>query len=218
MLFFNLHTHSSTKQNDVLELVNQCPHEFEASFDAYSIGIHPWYIQENRVDSDLKLIEEKLTTPTCLAIGECGLDKKIQIPLQLQETVFEKQLLLAERFQKPVIIHCVAAFQEIIAIKKKLKISVPMVVHGFSKNQQTAKQLLENDFYLSFGKNLIQNSKLESVFKEIPLNRIFLETDMMDVSIESVYELASKFKNIPILAMQQAIAENVERVFKIANK
>ena len=61
---------------------------------------------------------------SCLALGECGLDKKVQTPLDLQQEVFERQLTLAEKYKKPVIIHCVAAFQELIAIKKKLKLSV----------------------------------------------------------------------------------------------
>jgi TatD DNase family protein len=47
----------------------------------------------------------------------------------------------------PVVIHCVAAFQEVIETKKRLHISVPMIIHGFSKNEQTAKQLLDNGFH-----------------------------------------------------------------------
>lgn len=133
MEFFNFHTHQFTNQSNVLELVNQYPQEFDETIPYYSIGIHPWYIKENEIDLELKIIEEKLHTQNCLAIGECGLDKRIEIPLEQQITVFEKQLALAEKYKKPVVIHCVAAFQEVTAIKKKLKISVPMIIHGFQK-------------------------------------------------------------------------------------
>ena len=100
-------------------MVNQYPNEFDAAIPYYSIGIHPWYIKEDRIDEELKIIEEKLQTKTCLAIGECGLDKRIDISLEQQTIVFEKQLALAEKYKKPVVIHCVAAYQEVIAIKKK---------------------------------------------------------------------------------------------------
>ena len=127
MNYYNLHTHHFTNQEDVLEIVNQYPHVFDDSLPNYSIGIHPWYIVEDRIDSDLQIIESKLQSINCVAIGECGLDKRIETPMALQQMVFEKQLALAEKYQKPVIIHCVAAFQEIIAIKNKLKIIVKIV-------------------------------------------------------------------------------------------
>ena len=99
MKFFNLHTHKFTNQETVLELVNQYPQEFDAAIPYYSIGIHPWYIDEQRLETDLQIIESKLQEPNCLALGECGLDKRIEIPLELQQMVFERQLLLAQKLQ-----------------------------------------------------------------------------------------------------------------------
>ncbi len=87
----------------------------------YSIGIHPWFIVEERLESDFEILESKLQEPSCLAIGECGLDKRIEVPMELQQLVFEKQLLLAQKYQKPVVIHCVAAFQELIEIIEKIE-------------------------------------------------------------------------------------------------
>ena len=214
MKFFNLHTHQSSKQADVLELVNQYPQEFDASIPNYSIGIHPWHIVEDRIGADLEIIETKLNDENCLAIGECGLDKRIEIPMALQQMVFEKQLVLAEKYRKPVVIHCVAAFQEIIAIKKKMAISVPMIIHGFSKNKEIAEQLIANDFYLSFGKYLLRNPELELVFKSIPKERLFLETDTIEEGIAAVYELAAKYRNIGLVEMTAIINANFNTVFK----
>ena len=213
MEFFNFHTHQFTNNPDILELVNQYPQDFDGTIPFYSIGIHPWYIIEDRIDADLKIIEEKLKENNCLAIGECGLDKRIEIPFEQQILVFEKQLYLAEKYKKPVVIHCVAAFQEVIAIKKKMKISVPMIIHGFSKNSQIANQLIKEGFYISFGKYLLQNPDLKTVFQDVPNNRFFLETDTIDENIDTVYNLASNYKGLAIKELKEIISSNFEVVF-----
>lgn len=214
MQFFNLHTHKFTNQETVLELVNQYPQEFDASIPYYSIGIHPWHIDEKTLTVDLQIIENKLLESNCLAIGECGLDKRIEVPFELQEIIFEKQLLLAQKMHKPVVIHCVAAFQEVIAIKKRLKITVPMLIHGFSKNKQVAKELIDNGFYISFGKYLLLNPEMETVFQSIPNDRLFLETDTVEEGIEEVYVLAARYKNWRMDELQQQINSNFAAVFK----
>lgn len=214
MRYFNCHTHAISNKEGVLDLLNQYPQEFNAKVPFYSIGIHPWHIVKDRVGQDLEVIEEKLQLTECLALGECGLDKRIEIPIELQLSVFEQQLLLAEKYKKPVIIHCVAAFQEVIAIKKELKITVPLLIHGFSKNNLLAKQLLDNEFYLSFGKYLLRNPDLKEVFQQVPLDRFFLETDTVDESIEEVYALASKYKEIEVADLQVIIEANFKKVFQ----
>jgi TatD DNase family protein len=213
MKFFNLHTHQYTNQPDVLELVNQYPHEFNDSVPKYSIGIHPWYIVKERLEADFEILESKLTDEKCLAIGECGLDKRIPIPMDIQQFVFEKQLALAEKYQKPVIIHCVAAFQELIAITKKRNVSVPMIVHGFSKNEFVAKELLANGLYLSFGKLLLQNPDLEAVFQSVPNDRFFLETDTIAEEIQDVYALAAKYKSLDSKRIEEIVLKNYNTVF-----
>jgi TatD DNase family protein len=149
-----------------------------------------------------------------LALGECGLDKRRETPIALQIEVFEAQLLVAQKHQIPVIIHCVAAFQELIVSKQKLKITVPMVVHGFSKSEELAEQLLKNDFYISFGKYLIKNPELKSVFEKMPNNRFFLETDTIQEGIEQVYALAAKYKKTDVVTLQQIVTKNFNTVFK----
>jgi TatD DNase family protein len=216
--FINLHTHKAKNQANILELLNQYPQEFDSEIPCYSIGIHPWYSVKERLESDLEIIESKMQDKNCLAIGECGLDKRIEIPLPFQQMVFEKQLELAEQYQKPVIIHCVAAFNEVIAIKKKMNISVPMIIHGFSKNETIAQQLIDHGFYLSFGKYLIRNPELESVFKSIPNNRLFLETDTIEEGIEEIYHLAAKYKQLSLNELQEIIESNFNTVFDSIKK
>ena len=212
MKFYNLHTHKFTNNPNIFELVNQYPWEFDAAIPQYSIGIHPWYINENRLTSDLQIMEEKLKLSECLALGECGLDKRIDVPIALQIQVFEKQITLAEKYQKPLVLHLVAAFDELIEIKKRLNISVPLIIHGFSKSEQLAKQLIDNGFCLSFGKYLLRNKEMETVFKSIPSDRFFLETDTIDETLEEVYEIAARCKNISVAELQKQVEVNWKQV------
>ncbi len=213
MQYFNLHTHKYTNQSDVLELVNQYPQEFDANIPFYSIGIHPLYIDENRLENDFQVLNQKLALSQCLAVGECGLDKHSKTSFEVQLSVLERQLILAEKYKKPVVIHCVAAFQELIAIKKRWNISVPILIHGFSKKEPLAKQLIDAGFYLSFGKNLLQNPDLKLVFKSIPNDRFFLETDTVEEGIQDVYALAAKYKGLELNELEGIIQNNYNKVF-----
>ena len=213
MQLYNLHTHKFTNNPSILELVNQYPWEFDASIPQYSIGIHPWHINEERLTTDLKMIEEKLQLKQCLALGECGLDKRVEVSMALQIEVFEKQIALAEQYQKPLVLHLVAAFDELIEIKKRLKISVPIIIHGFSKNEQVAKQLIANGFYLSFGKYLLQNPELKEIFQSVPNDRFFLETDTIEETLEEVYTLATAYKGMSLEELQTLVATNWKNVF-----
>lgn len=211
--FINLHTHQFSNLSDVMEVVNQYPWEFDASIPSYSIGIHPWYIDENRLETDLEIIKQKLQLDECLALGECGLDKRIEIPLDLQISVFKQQLEIVKQTNKPIVLHCVAAYDEVIAIKKEMKIANPMIIHGFSKNEQVAQSLIKNGFYLSFGKYLLRNPDLEKVFTFAPENQILLETDTIEESIYQVYEKAALIKGISVDEMKAIIFTNFSRIF-----
>ncbi len=211
--FINLHTHTFSNLSDVMEVVNQYPWEFDASIPSYSIGIHPWYIDENRLETDLETIKQKLQLDKCLALGECGLDKRIEIPLDLQISVFKQQLELVKETQKPIVLHCVAAYDEVIAIKKEMKMENPMIIHGFSKNEKVAQSLLKNGFYLSFGKYLLRNPDLEKVFTFAPENQILLETDTIEESIYQVYEKAAAIKGISLEEMKAIVFTNFSKIF-----
>ena len=106
--------------------------------------------------------------------------------------------------------HCVSAYQEVIEIKKQLKISVPMIIHGFSKNIQVAESLNKNGFYLSFGKYLLRNPELSNVLKQVPTEFLFLETDMIEETIDQVYAKASLVLETDV---EKIIEQNYIKVF-----
>ncbi len=213
MKHFNLHTHAANRDAEVCEILNRYPEEHMQDNKFFSIGIHPWRIDESKLEEEMQIIKAASSDEFCAAIGECGLDKRIETPIDLQKKVFIRQLHLAESQKKPVIIHCVAAFQEVIEIVKSEKITVPCVIHGFSKNEQVAKQLLDNGFYLSFGKYLLRNPELESVFKSIPNDRFFLETDTIQEDIRTVYQKASDYKALPVEELCAIVNQNINAVF-----
>ena len=213
MKFINLHSHISSGNPNHLEIINQYPAEINSNIPTYSTGIHPWYINKETIETDLKIINSNLQLTNCVALGECGIDKKIKTDLNLQLEIFEKQILLAVKYNKPIIIHCVAAFQEIIAVKLKLSIEIPLVIHGFSKNVEVANQLIKNDFYLSFGKNLLLNPDSKGVLREIPIDKIFLETDNSQYKIEEIYAKAADYLEIEIIDLKNQIHSNYNKVF-----
>lgn len=214
MKYVNLHTHSANITVDTISICNQYPRFYVENHSIYSIGIHPWHINLEFIEEELSIISNKIFDKNCLAIGECGLDKRIEIDFEIQIDVFKKQLLLAKQFNKPVIVHCVAAFDELIAIKQQFNLSMPIIVHGFSKNEKIAEILLKNGFHLSIGKHLMQNSDFESVLKSIPVEKLFLETDSADFDIKTIYEKAASALKINIYNLQTKIFKNFNNVFK----
>jgi TatD DNase family protein len=174
--YTNIHTHHVSTANEI-SIRNLQPSTYVKDV-LCSVGIHPWYIQENTIETDMNLLSTIAAEKNVLAIGECGLDMLIETAFAVQEKVFIEQIKIAEAIQKPLIIHCVKAFDSLIRIKKEYKVSVPMIVHGYNNNPQIAKQLLKNGFYFSFGKALLKSeSNASKVMVELPMDKLFLETD-----------------------------------------
>ncbi|WP_435523915.1 TatD family hydrolase [Chryseobacterium indoltheticum] len=128
----------------------------------YSIGIHPQDIQSGSIEYQFDWLGSNITE-NCFAIGECGLDGLISIEQKLQEQVFKRQIEVSNELKKPLIIHCVRKFYEVISFRKMA--DQPMIIHGFNKKQRIADDLLKNKFYLSFGKAVLYNLSLQECFK-----------------------------------------------------
>lgn len=182
----------------------------EAYVDSFfSIGIHPW-------DADLQLsiteLEKIIQHPNCLAIGECGLDKVIDIDFLLQKKIFISQLDLAVKFQKPVVIHCVKAFDELIEICLPYHSKIPLMIHGFNKSLQLAKQLIDKGFYLSLNHAFFKKEEVNFIL--LPLEKLFLETDNNDsLSIEKVYQEAEGCFHLKEDELKEKIYSNFTTLF-----
>ncbi len=180
----------------------------------YTLGLHPWFIDRQDCQAALAKITAVLDDPNLLGIGECGLDKAIDTDLTVQMGVFNSQIALAEKFHKPLIIHCVRAFNELTQCKKHCRSAVPWIIHGFTGRPELARQLIRQDFYLSFGQALLHgNANLCKVMSETPLDKLFLETDAAEISIREIYAAAAKILGLELETLQQQLLSNFQRVF-----
>ncbi|PQJ71754.1 TatD family hydrolase [Polaribacter butkevichii] len=207
MLFLDVHTHKIYSNENVFSIVNTYPNSTSFS-QPFSIGIHPWFINQETLKEELLFVEHQLQKDNCFAVGECGLDKLSKTDLDIQKDVFKKQVALSEKYQKPIIIHCVRAHQEIIAIKKEVNPKQVWILHGFHKSKQLAENCIKNGLMLSFGAAFIKNKKLQETFLALPLSSIVLETDDNEIDISEIYKKASEIKNISVENLQQKITQN----------
>lgn len=215
-MYYDIHTHSLSSGKDVISIFNRSVGEFgsfcglDLQHQLYSLGIHPWKIREDNLSKGIDFIEKNSIFDSIKAIGECGLDKLCDTPWNLQEKAFIAQIKISEFIKKPLIIHCVKAFNELIAFKKEIKPQQPWIIHGFRGKPEQVNQLIHNGFYLSFGPKYNEES-----IKMIPLERLFLETDDSREPIEFVYRRVSDNLEINLDILQQRIRENVDRHFRI---
>jgi TatD DNase family protein len=212
--YINIHTHAISL-NDEFALIN---HNAEIRDDVprsyFSIGIHPWKINLQSEGEQLFAILKNLTNKHLFAIGECGLDKLIDTDLKEQEKIFMAQIRIAEEIKKPIIIHCVKAFEDLVRIKKEMKVSVPMIIHGYNNNQQIAEHLIKNNFYFSFGEALFkENSNASKVISIISKEKLFLETDDKPITIQEIYAKAAGLLNIDMEQLKEIVYGNFKRVF-----
>ena len=212
-MFLNAHTHHLSHQSDVLDLYNQFPKAINDDAKLFSVGIHPAYIKTSSIEEELEIIRENLSNKNCLAIGEIGLDKLCETDFELQIDVFERQLQLASEYRFPVIIHSVRAYQEILHIRKKMNITVPFIFHGFNKNEQLLQQIIAQNCFASFGKNLLYNKNLQIIFAKLSANQFFLENDASEISIKEIYTIAAEIRNSTIEELQLQQAKNWKTVF-----
>ncbi len=169
-------------------------------------------------DSQIQNISQilRFSDPQILkAIGECGLDRACDSDFELQREVFIKQIELSEQYHKPLIIHAVRSYPDIISIWKEMKPNQPWIIHGFNGNEHSAEQLLRHDgIYLSLGDVLFKNEKrAERLLDIIPSDRLFLETDVAERSIVEVYEKASLLSGVATDILRKDIFDNFVKIF-----
>ena len=158
----------------------------------FSVGIHPWYLH-NISAEDISLLELLCSDKRVVLIGECGIDKNSTFSAEMQIPVFEKQILISERISKPLIVHCVGSFNELFVLRKKHQPTQRWIIHGFRGKPQLAEQILQSGCDISFGEKF----NPESV-RIVPFERLFIETDQSEISIEEIYHQIAAAKNCKI--------------------
>ena len=215
--FIDIHTHHPQQENDIVTVKNLFPGDTIGVFrgrNFYSAGLHPWHLKSEEENNEmLTLVEDALEFDHVIFVGECGPDHNARADFGEQMRVFEAQAFMAEEYNKPLIIHCVKAYNEVIRIHKKLKPSQPWILHGYSGNLQTTRQLAERNFLFSFGEILFtENAKALESFVNLPAVGIFLETDESEMDVEQIYRKAASVRNIGVEELREKIVENFNRL------
>jgi len=207
--FYDIHSHR-WENNDVVRVLSKNIDDSPIDTDLHnaycSYGIHPYYI--DNYERQLSDLRKELNQNNVVAIGECGLDKLVKASMDTQIFVFKSQALMAEEYKFPLIIHCVKAWDELLAVRKELKTESKWIIHGFRGNASLAKQLISHGLYLSFG--LFFN--IEAPLAAYP-EKIFLETDNSEFSIQDVYTKIKSAIGVTEEELAHVIAENVHKTF-----
>lgn len=192
-VFIDAHTHNLESDNpfsvinlnfdNVDQILVASGHKF------FSLGVHPWDVHQTD-SSKLDVLEEHLSDQRIRAIGECGFDRNAKATFKEQGYFFERQIHLSEKYERPLIIHCVAAFNELIRLRKKLKPEQVWMLHGFRGKPELAKQLLDNGLVLSFGEKFNTDTIVN-----MPLDKMCIETDCCDVPVDLIYKRIAALKN-----------------------
>ena len=189
MQFVNIHTHRPTGRH----------------IEPTAVGVHPW----EALTGDFQNAEQHFGEADF--IGETGLDYACNVPRDAQEALFLKHLEAAVRLGKPVILHCVRAFEPMMKILEHYPLRA-VVFHGFIGSQQQAAQALRRGYYLSFGHKSFASPRSVEALRAVPVERLFLETDDSDIPIERIYEQAAEVKQLTLTDLQDQLLKNLQRI------
>lgn len=182
--FLDAHTHTC-RRNAVVNLdpVSAPEARLEAPY-VYSVGIHPW--NASRVTPEaLDRLRELALSPRVVAIGETGIDlihEGVAVAdLDCQLELLRRHVALSEETAKPLLLHVVRRFAEIIALRRTLNPTQPWIIHGFRGKPELARQLLNQGFFLSFGAKANPSSVAVT-----PPSRLLVETDESPLTVDEI--------------------------------
>ncbi len=204
--------------------------EKHKSFIYPSLGFHP--VNSSRaefkvVEEVMDLIEENIEKT--VAIGETGMDYHHVKELEgrkKQEKVFKLFIDLAREYELPLIIHARDCEEKAFKLVKKFTSIPEIVFHCYSGSLETAKKIVEENYYLSFSTMLTFSSHHQRLIKEIPLEYILTETDSPYLSpykgqkneplfVEEVITKIAEIKQSNFFEVDQITEKNARQVFNI---
>jgi TatD DNase family protein len=215
--YIDIHVHRGRPASGIFIVESLMAHEEKLPVDisgvVYTYGIHPWFLDGNNYNQLILSVENSITHPDVIAVGEAGFDRLRGPSIELQRSVFEQQIAISEDIGKPVIIHCVRAWEELLSVQKKLKPKMPWLVHGFRGNMELASQLLSKGMYLSVWFDFVLRSESQNLLRHLPVNRLFLETDGAEVDIRNIYKKVAYDLGLPVDELKSIILKNYNEFF-----
>jgi len=211
--FIDIHTHSPSKKGEWV-IQNIHSHFDQLPSYPFSAGLHPWFIEKETWETAFRTLAKISSDINMLALGECGLDRVCATNYEFQKEVFTQQVKLANQINKPLILHCVRAHEDVLHLLEAQKNNVPVIFHGFNRGLILAQKIISKGYYVSFGA-AVERSHMQEIFASLPLQHIFLETDDAEISIQSIYERAASSRNISMEELCLQLQQNLQTVFKI---
>jgi TatD DNase family protein len=197
------------------------------------VGFHPTYTKEIKdAQKELEELEKLIQHPKCVGIGECGLDyfrEEDKATADLQKEFLKKQIELAIKYNKPLMIHCRDAYPDTLEILEEYKITNPELkanFHFFTESLETAKKILDLGFQFSFTAVITFAKDYEELVKFAPLDKIMSETDSPFVAPKShrgqrnepvyvieVVEKIAELKGLDVEEVREAVLRNAGEFF-----
>lgn len=213
----DIHAHHPADNGTIAVQNVRIPETAPQSTDAlFCAGIHPWDA-ERATEQWMRQLEAVATGESVIAIGETGLDFHHPSDRQRQIDCFSREIALAEKLGKPLIIHQVKAFEQAVGMLRHT--SVPFILHGFTGSYQLADQWLGacESCHFSFGHALLRSDKTQQTLKYLwemgHASRIFLETDDKPVPIREIFTFAAGIIQIPVEELAGQIHTNFNTLF-----
>ncbi|MCH7377558.1 TatD family hydrolase [Aeromonas sp. MR19] len=174
----------------------------------YGLGIHPWYVG-TQTQGALTRLQVLLAArpPGLVAVGECGLDLRSQVPQEGQLAWFEAQIRLAMEHELPLIVHSVRANDTVAKILRRFKPARGGVIHAFSGSLHQAEVFWQLGFRLGIGGVISYEraNKTREAIRDMPLEALLLETDAPDMPLQGLQGIPNTPANLPKIA--QLLAE-----------
>lgn len=179
-----------------------------------AVGFHPYFLADYQPKQMAQLKQCLTGNSQVIAVGECGLDKMIDVPFTLQLEVLEQQLLLAKQMKLPVILHCRKAHNELIVLLKKIGLPRGGVIHAFSGSEALANSYIKMGFKIGVGGVITypRAQKTRNTIAKLPLNCILLETDAPDMPIYQQKGQINEPENIKGVLKTLAMLKNKTKV------
>lgn len=168
-------------------------------------GVHPWHAGIEKTAEDLSTYE---------MVGEIGLDYACTANREEQHRLFRAQLAEAERLQKPVVLHVVRSFEDVMSILGGYSLR-GVVFHGFIGSVQQAMRCFNKGYYLSFGERSLRSPRTREVIATAPVEQIFCETDdSTTTTIEEIYHAVATIRCIGTEDLKKHIVSNYEKLMQ----
>lgn len=213
----DIHTHGSRPSGGKFMVEILMAHEAimpaEQKGIAFAAGIHPWYLNEGNRSELTEFMLRVAPHQAVIAVGEAGFDRLRGPSMELQREVFDQQVILAGQLGKPVVIHCVRAWDEILAAHRRLKPSTYWLIHGFRGKKELASQLISRGFYISIWFEFAMRPESADLIRFLPVEKLFLETDGADIDIRDIYIKVAADLGLSIDELKTVIHNNFKRFF-----